>query len=192
MMGPPFVYTPAGCKFTQWLRESHKGRQFVGLKRDERRSFVYVQDVVRCILAIAQKHQPLAERVEKKMKEKEKDLNERDKERYVKDEEKDNGKSPSQKQNTLSLLQTSKHHRDNINIPHVGRVFNVGGPKGLSRLDLAAMLCCAFDTELVVYRMSNLKVMMFFLIFFLRSLFGSYLIHTFATHSRALSAEPTG
>lgn len=46
MLGPPFVYRNAGTKFLQWLLESYKKKDTVGLRYDEIRSFVLVNDVI--------------------------------------------------------------------------------------------------------------------------------------------------
>lgn len=49
MIGPKFVFEANGCKFMQWLYESYRSREFVGLRDDEIRSFVYVDDIVKLI-----------------------------------------------------------------------------------------------------------------------------------------------
>lgn len=46
MIGKPFVYQAAGEKFLQFLYNCLQQRKFIGLKDDEIRSFVYVEDVL--------------------------------------------------------------------------------------------------------------------------------------------------
>lgn len=46
MIGPSHVYRPAGEKFLQFLYKNYQGRTAIGLKTDEMRSFVNVDDVV--------------------------------------------------------------------------------------------------------------------------------------------------
>ena len=61
MIGPSCVFQrPAGgAKFLQFLNEAFQSRQFIGLKADERRSFVFVGDVVDVFLALVIRHRDL-------------------------------------------------------------------------------------------------------------------------------------
>ena len=58
MIGPSCVFRrpPGGPKFLQFLHEAFTNRQFIGLKVDERRSFVYVQDVVDVMMRLLSKN----------------------------------------------------------------------------------------------------------------------------------------
>ena len=49
MLGPKFCYEPAGKKFLEFLFDSFKNREYIGLRYDEIRSFVSVHDVVNLI-----------------------------------------------------------------------------------------------------------------------------------------------
>lgn len=95
MIGPKYVYKPVGVKFLQFLQESMESRKVIGLKIDERRSFIYVEDVVSLILTI-----------------------------ILRNSELQNGKQSG--------------------------VFNVGGPVGLSRMELAKQLAEASSVQLAV------------------------------------------
>ena len=50
------MYQSVGKKFLQWLFESFQTREFVGLRDDEVRSFVSVNDVVSLILSLIMKY----------------------------------------------------------------------------------------------------------------------------------------
>jgi dTDP-4-dehydrorhamnose reductase/selenocysteine lyase/cysteine desulfurase len=97
MVGPAFAYKNAGTKFLQFLQNAYNAKQRLGLKDDEKRSFVYVQDVVNVIIALS---------------------------------------LPIESATSGSSAAT--------------RVLNVGGPEGLSRLELAALLCKANGGTLCV------------------------------------------
>lgn len=85
VLGPSFAYSSAGGgKFLEWLHDACVRREYTGLRHDERRSFVFVGDVVRVIVALV----------------------------------------------------TDGTVRE----PLLGRVLNVGGPEGLSRLQLAEVV----------------------------------------------------
>jgi selenocysteine lyase/cysteine desulfurase/dTDP-4-dehydrorhamnose reductase len=101
MIGKPFVFEPAGVKFLQFLVNCHRQRKLVGLKSDELRSFVNVDDVLYIMINLI-------------------------------DEVIVQGRSH------IALHNSSK------------RTFNVGGPIGLSRLELAATLASALSTTLRV------------------------------------------
>jgi len=90
MIGPPFVFQPAGEKFLQWLYNAYTHRSYIGLKDDEIRSFVAVDDVVIVI----------------------------------------------EKLTSMFFERNSK-----ISWSPQHRVLNVGGPHGLSRLQVAEILC---------------------------------------------------
>lgn len=49
-----FVYENVGCKFMQFLYESFKCKSYTGLRYDEIRSFVYVEDVTQLMFQIMQ------------------------------------------------------------------------------------------------------------------------------------------
>ena len=59
MVGPSCVFRrpPGGPKFLQFLHEAFMNRQFIGLKVEERRSFVHVQDVVEVISTLLSKNE---------------------------------------------------------------------------------------------------------------------------------------
>jgi selenocysteine lyase/cysteine desulfurase/dTDP-4-dehydrorhamnose reductase len=94
MLGIPYVYAPAGEKFFEWLYNCFLQRKCIGLKDDEIRSFVYVEDVSKFII------EKIGEFVE------------------------------------------------GILSPQLPKIFNIGGPVGLSRLDIAKILCNAKKCEL--------------------------------------------
>jgi dTDP-4-dehydrorhamnose reductase len=52
VIGPAFAIAPTGAKFLEWLHRAYKSREYVGLRCDEIRSFVYIDDVVRVICAL--------------------------------------------------------------------------------------------------------------------------------------------
>jgi len=54
--GAPYKYNPAGAKFLEWVYGAFSRREFIGLKAQEIRSFVYVQDVVNVILRLMEKY----------------------------------------------------------------------------------------------------------------------------------------
>ena len=58
IIGSPYVYKPAGSKFLEFVYDAFKSRQFIGLKLEEKRSFVYVYDVVEVILSLIKKLDP--------------------------------------------------------------------------------------------------------------------------------------
>ena len=102
MLGPACAYKETGnIKFIQWLHGAFQRREYLGLRFDELRSFVFVDDVVTIILKLI-----------------------------------DFG-SNDFRSNKLDYLR-------NI----LGRVFNVGGPKGLSRLDLAIITANSYGVSL--------------------------------------------
>lgn len=103
MIGPDYKYMNVGCKFMQWLYESFTTKAFVGLRYDEIRSFVYVNDVTRLIEKII----------------------------------------------LLSLSKSSMA---------LGGVYNVGGPRGLSRLDLARVLSRCRGTDIIVVDRENTSI----------------------------------
>jgi dTDP-4-dehydrorhamnose reductase len=98
MLGPAYEYEPCGEKFLEWLCKSFYAKQFIGLKADERRSFVHVKDVCKLVLTII--------------------------DRFC--------------GNDAWISNVSS------------RIFNVGGPVGLSRLDVAKILCESLHHKLVV------------------------------------------
>ena len=53
--GAPYKYNPAGAKFLEWVYGAFSRREFIGLKEQEIRSFVYVQDVVDVILRLMER-----------------------------------------------------------------------------------------------------------------------------------------
>jgi dTDP-4-dehydrorhamnose reductase len=91
IIGPSFAYCPAGMKFLEWLYEAYKKKEYVGLRHDEYRSFVFVGDVVKVI---------------------------------------------------VSVMKAAIGHSDSTKTIEAidGRIFNVGGPKGLSRLELSRIV----------------------------------------------------
>lgn len=95
MLGPPFVYQSAGEKFLQFLNGAYSARTLLGLRTDEVRSFVAVDDVVSTILTLVD----------------------------------------------AFFVSGSCH---------TARVLNVGGSVGLSRLQVAEVLCDCFGVELQV------------------------------------------
>ena len=88
VIGPAFVYQPCGTKFLEWLYRACLRREYCGLRFDEHRSFVFVEDVVRIIMRLVR--------------------------------------------GDLSRSDLEDH-----------RVLNVGGPRGLSRLDLGVLVAAA-------------------------------------------------
>lgn len=100
MVGPPCALRHVGAKFLEWLRGAMQRREYCGLRHDELRSFVYVEDVVDAIVALVRGLQGVSGAV---------DLGE-----------------------------------------VVGRVLNMGGPRGLSRLDLALLLAAAEGVSVCV------------------------------------------
>jgi dTDP-4-dehydrorhamnose reductase/selenocysteine lyase/cysteine desulfurase len=94
MIGPAYAYKPAGTKFLQFLNNAFMAKEDIGLKDDEKRSFVYVMDVVKLIQELCLTH--------------------------------------------TSVYATCE------------KVFNVGGPDGLSRLQLADLLCKCNGSRLLV------------------------------------------
>eukprot|EP01033_Poteriospumella_lacustris_P014601 gene14601-10440_t len=56
MIGAPFVYQAGGEKFLQFLSSQLQRRSVIGLKRDEVRSFVYVEDVVRVVSLLIERY----------------------------------------------------------------------------------------------------------------------------------------
>jgi dTDP-4-dehydrorhamnose reductase/kynureninase len=111
MIGAPYVYSFVGKKFLQFLYETFVSKQSISLRWDEKRSFVYVNDVVLVIRRLIElTHE--------------------------------------------SLL--SKSDDFGIMESYSNRIFNVGGPQGLSRLELAALVASYYNTRLVV---SNAEVL---------------------------------
>jgi dTDP-4-dehydrorhamnose reductase len=106
MIGPKFAYESSGTKFFQFLYEEFQKRSCIGLRDDEIRSFVYVQDVIELIWRIA-----------------------------------------SDYQSSTGCFDSSSSTR---------KLFHVGGPKGLSRLDLGMMLASVCDDcRLIVQPLSE-------------------------------------
>lgn len=56
MIGAPFVYQAGGEKFLQFLSSQLQRRNVIGLKHDEVRSFVYVDDVVQVVSLLIQRY----------------------------------------------------------------------------------------------------------------------------------------
>lgn len=103
MLGPACAYKTTGnTKFLQWLYGAFQRREYLGLRFDELRSFVFIDDVVLLLLKLVEFGA---------------------KDYYSR---------------TLDGLR-------NI----LGRVFNVGGPKGLSRLNLAEIIAESYGASLV-------------------------------------------
>ncbi len=101
MVGKPFVYQPAGEKFLQFLWNSFRSRKDIGLKADEKRSFVHIEDVNTVILRLVQAY-------------------------------------------LSNSIDTT-----------CDRVLNVGGPQGLSRLELAGILAKSQKIHFVVTTSSD-------------------------------------
>lgn len=120
MIGPKFAYRYCGTKFLQWLCQCCEKREFVGLRSDEFRSFVAVTDVVEIIVKIALSASSVAPLEEQYM-------------------------------DTDSTSASSKRSKGE-RMRHTGRrrVFNVGGPRGLSRLELGRLVAQAMGVEFVV------------------------------------------
>lgn len=115
MIGPPYVYRFCGEKFMQFLYKSYNQspRVYLGLKTDEIRCFVYVQDVNQIITQLIAGHFRITD--------------------------------------CTSLLDTALSGGDCKRPRRENRVLNVGGPKGLSRLQVAEALCKAQDCVLEVH-----------------------------------------
>jgi dTDP-4-dehydrorhamnose reductase len=105
MLGPRYQYNPCGEKFLEFLSKAFQKRELIGLKSDEIRCFVNVDDVVELILRIM--------------------------ERYF---------THSQKDSSSNWM------------PDSCRIYNVGGPAGLSRVDLAETLCKLYQTNLIIFK----------------------------------------
>lgn len=118
MLGKPYTYRLNGVKFMHFLYDSYKSKTFIGLRYDEKRSFVFVNDVL-TIIAKFIDHGLLNSCVNKRF---------------------------------LPRILTG----ENINIKNVItmpiapslRIFNIGGPVGISRLHLASLLAEVMNIEL--------------------------------------------
>jgi dTDP-4-dehydrorhamnose reductase len=106
MLGPRYQYNPCGEKFLEFLSKAFQKKEFIGLKSDEIRCFVNVEDVVELILRMM--------------------------ERYF---------THFQKDSSSNWMPDS-----------TGRIYNVGGPVGLSRVDLAETLCKLYQTNLIIFK----------------------------------------
>jgi len=95
MLGHPYVYRSAGEKFLQFLYNALSSRTFLGLRADEKRSFVAADDVVTVMLKLLDSF-------------------------------------------FISVVCDEQ----------AGRVLNVGGPVGLSRLQVAEGLCDELGVKL--------------------------------------------
>lgn len=131
MVGPPCVFQkpPGGPKFLQFLHEAFLKKQFIGLKTDEKRSFVYVGDVLQIFSAILTRYDPRRNQA---------------------------SASPSIRAEGAGVGAGVGAGAGQLTATR--RLLNVGGPRSLSRLDLAAMLCEELGGEIVVYRMKDFKV----------------------------------
>ena len=109
MIGPKYVYRPVGTKFMQWLYEAYCKKDFIGLRSDEIRSFVFVDDVLLVIRHAILKTIRVYE-------------------------------LPNQtvEVNDFRIFDASN------------RLFNIGGPIGLSRLDLATLVAESMSGKLLV------------------------------------------
>ena len=104
--GAPYKYHPAGAKFLEWLYGAYTRREYVGLKQQEIRSFVHVQDVVKVIMSLMETYAS----------------------------------------KTMSLKGVEGVEENICN-----KVYNMGGPHNMSRLDVARQLCRVLGTELIVH-----------------------------------------
>jgi dTDP-4-dehydrorhamnose reductase len=94
MIGPPCAFKHTGVKFLEWLHGAYLKREYVGLRSDELRSFVYVQDVVSVVAVIV-----------------------------------------------TAVANRSSGAAADVELDSIiGRVLNVGGPRGMSRLELGELL----------------------------------------------------
>jgi nucleoside-diphosphate-sugar epimerase len=108
MVGPPFIYTFSGAKFLQFLYEAFARREYLGLRYDEIRSFVYIGDVVYILLKC----------VELTCK---------------------------------NLFRNGEMFDPNDLLDnYTNRIYNVGGPDGLSRLDMASLLVGCKNMKLYI------------------------------------------
>jgi dTDP-4-dehydrorhamnose reductase len=108
MIGRPYVYRPSGKKFAQFLYESLVSKEYIGLRCDEYRSFVGVEDVSKILIRIA-----------------------------------------------MMAITTStdvnadqSDHKSSAQIYR--KIYNVGGPTGLSRLQLATIFAGVCGTTIEV------------------------------------------
>jgi dTDP-4-dehydrorhamnose reductase len=118
MLGKPYAYRLNGVKFMHFLYESYKSKAFIGLRYDEKRSFVFVNDVLKIIA------------------------------KFI-----DHGLLNSCA-NKRFLPRTLTREGDNIKnvitmpIEPSLRIFNIGGPVGISRLHLASLLAEVLNNDL--------------------------------------------
>jgi dTDP-4-dehydrorhamnose reductase len=112
MLGPKFAYRNVGAKFLQWLYESYLKGDSVGLRYDEIRSFVLVDDVLDIIQKLLMRALAM--------------------------------------KSSCSSSEGSGAGSTDIFEAGSPRVFNVGGPVGLSRLDLGNLVVEATGYRMVV------------------------------------------
>jgi dTDP-4-dehydrorhamnose reductase len=124
MLGPKYAYRNVGTKFLQWLYESYLKTETVGLRYDEIRSFVLVDDVLEVIQKLLLR--ALAAKSSCSSSE---------------------GSSAS---NSESSSASSSVGVTDIFDAESPRVFNVGGPVGLSRLDLGKLVVESTGYRMVV------------------------------------------
>jgi dTDP-4-dehydrorhamnose reductase len=109
MIGPPFRFERGGCKFLEWLIDMFTKKEFVGLRHDEIRSFVSVEDVALCFRAALLRHFP-----------------------------------------ETCGTDTSNTSNVESSTPLPKGVYNIGGPEGLSRLQLGRIVATEMGGSLRV------------------------------------------
>ena len=122
MQGPPYAYKEYGKKFLQWLFECFEKRDYIGLRCDEFRSFVSVFDVIHVICSLICIKYGLP--------------------RYS---------PPTDVSNYNTIELEVKSTLDIFSSNDVSdRVLNVGGPHGLSRLDVARLVANSMGSDFMV------------------------------------------
>jgi dTDP-4-dehydrorhamnose reductase len=126
MLGKPYEYRLNGVKFMHFLYDSYKRKAFIGLRYDEKRSFVFVNDVLKIIA------------------------------KFI-----DLGLFNSHANQRFLLPNILTGRDDDIKnvitmpVEPSSRIFNVGGPAGISRLYLASLLTEVMNNELELLDVST-------------------------------------
>lgn len=143
MIGPVYCYREDGPpKFLQWLRTSISERAFVTLKNDEKRSFVSVFDVIavieRYVEVAVMAHARLALGLGVKLAE-----------HYASSH--CFSRAHASRSASTRIMDGGTHGSTRSSmIGGGGSVYNVGGPEGLSRFDMAVLVAESMGVEVEV------------------------------------------